>query len=90
MFEIVAAGVLGNLVGSWIAWGIGWYGRVELLEKHGKWFHITPKHLAWADRWFERYGGSHRVLLAHAAGDPHVHLAAGGRRADAVLEVHRR
>jgi membrane protein DedA with SNARE-associated domain len=56
MFEVVAAGVLGNLVGSWIAWGIGWYGRVELLEKHGKWFHITPKHLAWADRWFERYG----------------------------------
>ena len=56
MTEIVTAGVLGNLVGSWIAWGIGWYGRVELLEKHGKWFHITPKHLAWADRWFERYG----------------------------------
>jgi membrane protein DedA with SNARE-associated domain len=57
MTEIVIAGVLGNLVGSWIAWGIGWYGRVELLEKHGKWLHITPKHLAWADRWFERYGG---------------------------------
>jgi membrane protein DedA with SNARE-associated domain len=57
MIEIVAAGVLGNLVGSWIAYGIGYYGRVELLEKHGKWLHITPKHLAWADRWFERYGG---------------------------------
>jgi membrane protein DedA with SNARE-associated domain len=57
MIEIVVAGVLGNLVGSWIAYGIGYYGRVELLEKHGKWLHITPKHLAWADRWFERYGG---------------------------------
>ena len=57
MIEIVAAGVLGNLVGSWIAYGIGYFGRVELLEKHGKWLHITPKHLAWADRWFERYGG---------------------------------
>ena len=57
MIEIVIAGAAGNLVGSWIAWGIGWYGRVELLEKHGKWLHITPKHLAWADRWFERYGG---------------------------------
>ncbi len=57
MLEIVLAGVLGNLVGSWIAYGIGYYGRVELLEKHGKWLHITPKHLAWADRWFERYGG---------------------------------
>jgi membrane protein DedA with SNARE-associated domain len=56
MFEIIAAGVLGNVVGSWIAYGIGYYGRIELLEKHGKWLHITPKHLAWADRWFERYG----------------------------------
>jgi membrane protein DedA with SNARE-associated domain len=54
--EIVVAGVAGNLVGSWIAYGIGYYGRIELLERHGKWFHITPKHLAWADRWFERYG----------------------------------
>ena len=57
LLGIVVAGVLGNLVGSWIAYGIGYYGRVELLEKHGKWLHITPKHLAWADRWFERYGG---------------------------------
>ena len=57
MPEVVIAGVAGNLVGSWVAYGIGYCGRVELLEKHGKWLHITPKHLAWADRWFERYGG---------------------------------
>jgi membrane protein DedA with SNARE-associated domain len=56
MFEIVAAGALGNLIGSWIAYWIGYAGRVELLERHGKWLHITPKHLAWADRWFERHG----------------------------------
>jgi membrane protein DedA with SNARE-associated domain len=58
MLEIVLAGVAGNVVGSWVAYWIGYYGRVELLERHGKWLHITPKHLAWADRWFERYGGS--------------------------------
>jgi membrane protein DedA with SNARE-associated domain len=58
MIEIVAAGTLGNLIGSWVAYGLGYYGRIELLERHGKWFHITPKHLEWADRWFERYGGS--------------------------------
>jgi membrane protein DedA with SNARE-associated domain len=57
MLEIVLAGVAGNVVGSWIAYGVGYWGRVELLERHGKWLHITPKHLAWADRWFERYGG---------------------------------
>jgi membrane protein DedA with SNARE-associated domain len=57
MLEIVVAGVAGNVVGSWIAYGIGYFGRIELVERHGKWLHITPRQLAWADRWFERYGG---------------------------------
>src|SRR4051794_225390 len=56
LFAAVAAGVLGNLVGSWIAYGVGYYGRVEWLEKHGRKLHIKPEHLAWADRWFERWG----------------------------------
>jgi membrane protein DedA with SNARE-associated domain len=55
LFGAVAAGVLGNLVGSWIAWAAGYYGREELLEKN-KLIHINPKHLAAADRWFERHG----------------------------------
>jgi membrane protein DedA with SNARE-associated domain len=54
----IAAGVAGNMVGSWVAYGIGYFGRVEVLERHGKWLHITPSHLAWADRWFERHGGA--------------------------------
>jgi membrane protein DedA with SNARE-associated domain len=58
MIEIVVAGVAGNVVGSWVAYGVGYYGRMELLERHGKWFHITPHHLAQADRWFERHGAS--------------------------------
>src|SRR4051795_2529372 len=52
---IVAAGVLGNLFGSWIAYAVGYYGRLDLLEKN-KLIHISPKHLKWADDWFERYG----------------------------------
>jgi membrane protein DedA with SNARE-associated domain len=55
LFGIVTAGVLGNLVGSWIAYAVGYYGRLDLLEKN-KLIHISPKHLAWADNWFERYG----------------------------------
>jgi membrane protein DedA with SNARE-associated domain len=55
LFGIVAAGVLGNLVGSWIAYAVGYYGRLDLLEKN-KLIHISPKHLKWADDWFERYG----------------------------------
>jgi membrane protein DedA with SNARE-associated domain len=56
LFSITAAGVLGNLVGSWVAYAVGYYGRIELLEKHGKFLHISPKQLARADRWFNRYG----------------------------------
>jgi len=55
MFGIIAAGVLGNVVGSWIAWAAGYYGRLELLEKN-RFIHISPKHLAWADDWFQRHG----------------------------------
>jgi membrane protein DedA with SNARE-associated domain len=54
---IVAAGVLGNLAGSWIAYAVGYYGRLDLLEKN-KLIHISPKHLKWADDWFERYGSA--------------------------------
>jgi membrane protein DedA with SNARE-associated domain len=57
LVEIVVAGVAGNVFGSWIAYGVGYYGRIELVERHGKWLHITPRQLAWADRWFDRYGG---------------------------------
>jgi len=54
--SVVIAGVLGNLVGSWIAYGVGRWGRIELVEKHGRWLHIKPSHIEWADRWFQKYG----------------------------------
>jgi membrane protein DedA with SNARE-associated domain len=53
---IVVAGVLGNLIGSWIAYVVGRAGRLELVERHGRWLHLKPSHLDWADRWFARYG----------------------------------
>jgi membrane protein DedA with SNARE-associated domain len=56
LFWVVMVGSLANLVGSWIAYGIGYYGRIDILEKHGAKLHIKPKHLQWADNWFERYG----------------------------------
>jgi membrane protein DedA with SNARE-associated domain len=56
LLGIVVAGVLGNLVGSWIAYGVGRAGRLELVERHGHWLHVKPSHVEWADRWFARYG----------------------------------
>ncbi len=56
LFAAVAVGSVANLVGSWIAYAIGYYGRIDLLEKHGKKLHIKKSHLEMADRWFERHG----------------------------------
>src|SRR4051794_10845483 len=56
LIAVTAVGAVGNLVGSWLAYGLGYYGRVDLLEKHGGKLHIKKSHLEWADRWFERHG----------------------------------
>lgn len=56
LFAAVAVGSLANLVGSWLAYWLGYIGRVDVLEKHGKKLHIKKSHLEWADRWFERHG----------------------------------
>jgi membrane protein DedA with SNARE-associated domain len=56
LLAITVVGSLANLVGSWIAYAVGYYGRVELVERHGNKLHIKQSHLDWADRWFDRYG----------------------------------
>jgi membrane protein DedA with SNARE-associated domain len=56
LIEAVAVGAVANLIGSWIAYAVGYYGRLELLERH-KVFHVKPEHLAITERWFERWGG---------------------------------
>ena len=55
LIGIIVAGVLGNLVGSWVAYAAGYYGRLDLLEKN-RLVHISSRNLARADDWFERYG----------------------------------
>jgi membrane protein DedA with SNARE-associated domain len=56
LFAVTAVGSLANLVGSWIAYAVGYFGRIELIERHGKWLHIRKSSLDRADRWFERWG----------------------------------
>jgi membrane protein DedA with SNARE-associated domain len=55
LFAAVAVGSIANLVGSWIAYAVGYYGRLELLDRY-KVFHVKPEHLALTERWFERWG----------------------------------
>jgi membrane protein DedA with SNARE-associated domain len=50
------AGTLGYLVGALVGWAIGRIGGRALLERHGKWVHVTPERLERAERWFDRWG----------------------------------
>jgi membrane protein DedA with SNARE-associated domain len=55
-FVVMAlAGTLGYLAGSIVGWAIGWYGRRPLLERHGRWFHLSGDKLDRAERWFGRW-----------------------------------
>jgi membrane protein DedA with SNARE-associated domain len=56
LWAAVLAGTLGNLVGSWIAYAVGYYGRLELVERHGNKLHIKQSHLELTERWFAKYG----------------------------------
>ena len=53
---VVLAGLLGTMVGSWVAYAVGRGGRLELLERHGGKVHMGPSQIQRADRWFQRHG----------------------------------
>jgi membrane protein DedA with SNARE-associated domain len=50
------AGTLGNLVGSWIAWGVGWRGGRPLIERWGRYVFLRKHELDRAEVWFQRHG----------------------------------
>jgi membrane protein DedA with SNARE-associated domain len=56
MVGIVLAGLIGTMLGSWVAYGIGRGGRLELFERHGAKLHMGPAQVEKADRWFQRHG----------------------------------
>ncbi len=56
LIAVTLVGTFANLCGSWVAYAIGYYGRVDILEKHGRKLHIKPSHLTAADRYFESHG----------------------------------
>jgi membrane protein DedA with SNARE-associated domain len=58
LLGVVLAGLLGTMVGSWVAYAVGRGGRLELLERHGGKVHMGPNQIERADRWFQRYGES--------------------------------
>jgi len=56
MVGVILAGLIGTMVGSWFAYGVGRGGRLELFERHGAKLHMGPAQVEKADRWFQRHG----------------------------------
>ena len=53
---LALAGTLGYLAGALVGWAIGLYGGRPLLERRGRWFHLSPARLDRAEAWFGRWG----------------------------------
>src|SRR5215831_14759742 len=56
-FVLVAlVGTLGNLVGSWIAYGVGYAGGRPLVERYGKFIFLREHELDRAEAWWGDHG----------------------------------
>jgi membrane protein DedA with SNARE-associated domain len=55
-FAAVSAGVMGNVIGSWIAWAVGYWGGRPAIERYGRYIHVTPARLDRAQGWFDHHG----------------------------------
>jgi membrane protein DedA with SNARE-associated domain len=53
---VVAVGVVGNLVGSWLAYWVGYAGGRPLALRWGRYLLIRPHEIDRAHDWFDRHG----------------------------------
>jgi membrane protein DedA with SNARE-associated domain len=56
LWVVGVAGALGCVVGSWVAYYVGFYGGRPFIEKYGRYVLLSRSDLDLADRWFARYG----------------------------------
>ena len=56
LWPVVLWGAIGNLIGSAIAYWVGFYGGRRLIVKYGKYVLLSGAELELADRWFKKYG----------------------------------
>jgi membrane protein DedA with SNARE-associated domain len=56
LVAVIAAGVAGNVVGSYLAWSVGRYGGQPALRRWGHRLWLRDRDLDRASGWFARYG----------------------------------
>jgi membrane protein DedA with SNARE-associated domain len=52
---LAIASTVGYLAGALVGWLVGRFGGRELLERRGRWLHVTSERLDRADAWFDRW-----------------------------------
>lgn len=52
----IVAGAAGGLIGSVVAYYIGFYGGKRFINKYGRYILLSKSHVNWAQKWFDRYG----------------------------------
>lgn len=56
LLSVVVVGVVGSMVGSYVAYAVGRAGRLEFFERYGGRLHMGPAQIDKADAWFQRRG----------------------------------
>lgn len=56
LWLVSLAGALGSVLGSLLAYYLGFFGGRHLVERYGRYLLISKHDLAMADYWFDRYG----------------------------------
>ncbi|WP_035424238.1 DedA family protein [Bacillus sp. UNC438CL73TsuS30] len=56
MVGVILIGTLGNIIGSLIAYAVGYWGGKRFIERFGKYVFLSKKHLESAEKWFDNRG----------------------------------
>jgi membrane protein DedA with SNARE-associated domain len=53
---VVLIGTLGNMLGSLLAYAVGYWGGNRFIDRFGKYVFLSKKHLVYAEIWFGKRG----------------------------------
>lgn len=56
LLGVIVAAMVGTLVGSWLAYGVGYVGGRPVIDRFGRYLLIRPHEIDRAHTWFERHG----------------------------------
>jgi membrane protein DedA with SNARE-associated domain len=58
LIGVALAGAIGCVVGSVLTYELGYFGGRPLIERYGRYILLSPRELAMAERWVQRFGAA--------------------------------